>query len=98
MLGRCVRDRDVLPADRSIDVRFDDFMADDLAMVERIYGLAGQPFTQTARDAMDGFMADHPRGRHGSVIYDLGALGLSATERRAALDFYVRRFGITEER
>ena len=31
MLDALVRDRDAIPADRSIDVRFDEFMADDLA-------------------------------------------------------------------
>ncbi len=42
MLTAGVRDRDLLPADQSIDVRFDEFMADDVAMVERIYA-AGRP-------------------------------------------------------
>ena len=31
MLDACLRDRDVLPVERSLDIRFDDFMADDLA-------------------------------------------------------------------
>ena len=43
MLGRCAAERDVLPADQTIDVHFDEFMADDLAMVGRVYELAGQP-------------------------------------------------------
>jgi hypothetical protein len=98
MLARCVRDRDVLPADRSIDVRFDEFMADDVAMVERIYDIAGQPFTPDTRSAMRRFMAEHPRGRHGGVRYDLGEFGLTTAERRSALAFYVDRFGVSEER
>ena len=77
MLRACVRDRDVLPADQSIDVRFDEFMADDVAMVERIYALAGQPFDDGARAAMDAFMVEHPRGRHGG-----GALRRRATRHR----------------
>jgi hypothetical protein len=97
MLRACVRDRDLLPADRSIDVRFDEFMADDVAMVERIYALAGQPMTDAVRAAMAGFMAEHPRGRHGAVHYDLAALGLEPAERRRALAFYVERFGVAEE-
>ncbi len=97
MLRRCVEDRDVLPETRSIDVRFDEFMADDIAMVERVYGVAGQPMTPEARDAMGAFMAAHPRGRHGSVVYDLGVLGLDRGSLRAALRFYVDRFGVTTE-
>src|SRR5438128_6258712 len=41
LLQACVRDRDLLPLERSVDVIFDEFMADDVAMVERIYGAAG---------------------------------------------------------
>ena len=49
----CARDRHLLPDAQTIDVRFDEFMADDLAMVKRIYDLAGQPFTDDARRGID---------------------------------------------
>lgn len=97
MLRTCVEQRDVLPPERSIDVRFDEFMADDMAMVDRIYGLAGQRMTGEARAAMEAFMAGHPRGRHGAVRYDMGQLGLDRDERRAALAFYSTRFGLRDE-
>ena len=97
MLGRCATERDVLPADRSIDVRFDEFMADDLAMVGRVYQLADQPFDERARTSMAAFMAEHPRGRHGAVVYDLDQFGLDAAERRKTLAFYSQRFGVTPE-
>ena len=97
MLRTCVEQRDTLPAERSIDVRFEDFMADDMAMVHRIYGVAGQPLTDDARAAMDAFMADHPRGRHGAVRYEMRQLGLDPVERRVALAFYTDRFGLREE-
>jgi hypothetical protein len=98
MLRACVRDRDILPEAQSIDVRFDEFMADDVAMVERIYDLAGQPFTAGTRAAMDAFMVEHPRGRHGAVLYDPDQLGIDVDERRRALAFYSERFGVTPER
>ena len=97
MLRACVDDRDVLPVDASIDVRFHEFMADDVAMVERIYRVAGQAMTREARAAMDAFMVEHPRGRHGGVIYDLADFGLDRDERRRALRFYVERFEVDEE-
>ena len=71
MLNAGMRDHDLLPADRTVDVSFSDFMADDVAMVEKIYETADQPFTSDTRAAMVQFMADHPRGRHGGVRYDL---------------------------
>jgi hypothetical protein len=94
MLRACVRDRDLLPPDQTIDVRFDEFMADDVAMVARIYGVARQPFTPSTRAAMDAFMATHPRGRHGSIIHDPDVLGIDAGERRRALRFYADRFDV----
>jgi hypothetical protein len=98
LLRACVEDRELLPAAQSIDVRFQDFMAGDVAMVERIYALAGQPMTSDARAAMDAFMAAHPRGRHGGLVYDLGDFALDPDERRKALRFYVERFDVAEER
>jgi hypothetical protein len=97
MLGRCTEERDALPADRTIDVRFDEFMADDLAMVGRVYELAGQPLDRRATDAMAAFMGTHPRGRFGAVTYDLAEFGLDGAERRKALAFYTERFGVTVE-
>ena len=46
-------DRDVLPAEQTIDVRFDEFMADDMGMVRRIYDVAGQPMTDEAQRGDD---------------------------------------------
>ena len=97
MLRACVDTRDQLPAHRSIDVRFSDFMADDLAMVGRVYDVAGQPMTDTARRAMATFMAGNQRGRHGGVIYRFPDIGLDQAERRAALQFYVDRFEVEAE-
>jgi hypothetical protein len=97
LLRACVRDRELLPAAQSIDVRFQDLTADDFAMVERICALAGHPLTATARAAMAAFLDAHPRGRHGTVVYDLAALGLTRSERRIALRFYSERFALEDE-
>jgi hypothetical protein len=97
MLRSCTNECDALPAAQTIDVRFDEFMADDLAMVGRVYDLAGQPLDERAKEAMAAFMAEHPRGRHGALHYDLGEFGLDAAERRKALGFYTERFGVTAE-
>jgi hypothetical protein len=97
MLRRCAEERDALPADRTIDLHFDEFMADDLAMVARVYDLAGQPLDRSATDAMASFMAAHPRGLHGGVAYDLAQFGLDSDERRRSLAFYTERFGVTAE-
>jgi hypothetical protein len=97
MLRRCADERAVLPAERTIDVHFDEFMADDLAMVGRVYDLAGQSFDEPARVAMHAFMAEHPRGKFGTIDYDLAQFGLDPGERRRALAFYTERFAVTAE-
>ena len=97
MLGSCVADRDLLPAGRSVDVTFDRFMADDMAVVEQIYELAEEPMSDTGRRAMEEFMHAHPRGRHGTVRYDPPALGIDPDERRHALRFYSDRFDVRPE-
>jgi hypothetical protein len=98
MLRAGMRDHDLLPVERTIDVRFDEFMADDLGMVQRIYEVADQPFTETARVAMEAFLASHPRGVHGSVIYEPEAdFDLHPAELRARLRDYTDRFGVTLE-
>jgi hypothetical protein len=97
MLRRCAEQHEVLPPAQTIDVHFDAFMADDMDMVARVYELVGQPLDGRAQSAMTQFMADHPRGKFGTVDYDLAQFGLDAGERRRALAFYTERFGVTTE-
>lgn len=91
-LSACMRDRDVLPADRSIDVRFDEFMADDLGMVQRIWDIAGYEPTAESRTAVESYMAGHERNRLGRIEYRAEDLGLDKDELRARFAPYVERF------
>jgi len=98
MLRAGMRDHELLPDDRTIDVRFDEFMADDLAMVRRIYDVADQPVTPQARVAMDAFIAAHPRGVNGGVIYDPERdFDLDRVELRERMRDYTDRFDVTLE-
>mgnify|MGYP000051727142 CR=1 FL=1 len=92
LLNGCLRDRDLLPAEQSVDVRFVDFMADEEGTVARIYALAGQPLTAAAREAMARFRAEHPRGRYGGVRYNSEDLDLDAEDVGRRLAAYRERF------
>lgn len=92
MLNALVRDRDVIGPDRSVDVRFDDFMADELGVAERLYALAGEPFTDPARAAISGYLAGHQRGRLGTVATSFEMFGLAGDDLRARFTPYVERF------
>jgi len=98
LLRACVRDRDRLPADQSVDVVFHEFMADDLAMVRRIYERAAVPMTEDARRHLDRFIAENPRGKHGRILYDIrGDFGVDPGELRSRFGYYFERFPVRAE-
>ncbi len=92
MLTTLVRDRDTIGSDRSIDVRFDDFMANECGVAEQVYALAGEPFTEDARTATAGYLSGHRRGRLGSVETSCAMFGLNEDDLRARFASYVERF------
>jgi Sulfotransferase family len=92
MLAALIRDRDAVAADRSIDVRFDDFMADELGVAERVYDVAGEPLTDDARSAITGYLAGHHRSRLGQVVTSAEMFGLDEVDLRARFAPYVSRF------
>ena len=92
MLAALVGDRDVIPPDRSIDVSFDDFMADQLGVAEQVYGLVGEPMTDEVRAAMAEYLGGHQRGRLGKVLTSCEMFGLNEDDLRERFAPYVRRF------
>lgn len=92
MLNALVRDRDTIGPDRSIDIRFDDFMTDEVGVAERLYALAGEPFTDDVRGAVGGYLAGHQRGRLGSVHTSYEMFGLDEGDLRRRFAPYVDRF------
>jgi hypothetical protein len=92
MLAALARDRSLIAAERSIDVRFDDFLADELAVAEQVYGLVGEPMTDDARAAMADYLAGHQRGRLGRVVTTCEMFGLDEEQLGARFAPYVSRF------
>jgi hypothetical protein len=92
LLSACMRDHDRLPADRTIDVCFDEFMADDLAMVQRVWDVAGYRPSAESREAVATYLAGHRRGRLGRVEYHAEDLGLDKGDLRRRFAPYVERF------
>jgi hypothetical protein len=92
LLESCVRDRAVIPADRSVDIRFDDFMSDELGTAERLYALAGEPFDGPARTAITDYLTAHRRGRLGRVATSWDAFGIAEADLPARFASYIDRF------
>lgn len=98
LLKACVRDRDTLAESSSIDVPFHQFMADDMAMIEKIYAKAQLPMTEQSRAQLREHIEKNPRGKHGQMIYDLkGDFGIEPNELRERFQFYFDRFPIQAE-
>jgi hypothetical protein len=92
MLNALVRDRAVLPPERSIDVRFDDFMADEMGVAAKIYDLADEPLADDTRTAIEGYLAGHQRGRLGRIATSAEMFGLDESDMRARFSRYSARF------
>ena len=97
LLQASVRDRPFVPGDQVLDVRFHEFMADEMSMVKRIYEFAEQSMTEDMQRAVKSFMAANPRGRLGRIAYHLEDFGLDLRERRQALRFYQEGFDVPDE-
>ena len=93
LLTACVRDIDKLPAERTLNVFFDEFMADDMAMVRRIYKLAGLELDATAEARISTYLQQNPRGKHGQIRYDLaGDFGVDPNQLYERFRFYYQRY------
>jgi hypothetical protein len=92
MLDTLVADRDVLGPDTSIDIRFDEFMADPLTTAETVIALAGDPVTEAVRASLIHYLASHQRDRHGRIEYRAADLGLDIDELRERFAGYTARF------
>lgn len=92
LLSACLRDRDVLAASHSMDVRFEDFMADNIAVAHRVFDLAGIPLSSADAEAMTAYLASHQAGRHGRIDYRAGDVGLDLAELRERFAAYAARF------
>lgn len=97
LLRASVKDRPLIPESQVIDVRFHEYMTDQITMVKRVYQFAEQPFSDETAKALQCFIDNNPKGKHGTVRYRLEDFGIDADERREALRFYQERFDVPDE-
>jgi hypothetical protein len=98
LLDSSIRDRHLLPADRTVDVYFHDYMADEIGTMQRIYDAAGIEFTEEAKAEVAAYQAAHPRGKEGRVVYDLrGDFGVAPEEVRSRFTDYMSKFPVQIE-
>lgn len=98
LLDASLRDRHLLPVDRTVDVFFDEYMADEMGTIERVYAAAEIELTPQARAEIAAHQAAHPRGKEGRVVYDLRRdFAITPDEVRAGFGAYLDRFPVPIE-
>jgi len=98
MLRAYMRDMDKIPASQRVDLLFQDVMADDVGTAQKVLEAAGLPASKVSEEDMRDYMANHPRGRDGRVVYDLaGNFKLNVIELRERFSFYTDHFPVKHE-
>jgi Sulfotransferase family len=98
LLRACVRDRELIPAARSLDIRFHELNGNEMAILQTLYEYNDTDLAPDVKAALQGYLDDNPRGKHGRMVYDLKRdFDRSPDEIRSRFAFYFERFGIREE-
>jgi hypothetical protein len=98
LLSACVRDRALVPADRSIDISFHHLNGHEMNLLDALYDRAGVELNTKTRKAFQKYLDGNPRGKHGAVRYDLpGHFGVTPAEVRSRFGFYFDRFDVQPE-
>lgn len=92
-----VRATGALRDDRVFDMQFAEFIADEIAMVRRIYTHFDMEFTAEAESRMRRFLAANPKDKHGGHRYTLAQSGLDPDVERRRYAAYQECFGIASE-
>ncbi|BBX41212.1 sulfotransferase family protein [Mycobacterium simiae] len=98
LLRACVRDRDLIGPERSIDINFQQLNGNAMPVLDELYRRGGVELTPKVRSRFQQYLDGNPRGKHGRVRYDLQRhFGVSAGELRARFGFYFDRFDVHPE-
>ncbi len=98
LLSACVRDRHLVPAERSIDIGFHQLNGDEMTPLHRFYALAGIDIPDSIAARFQRYIDANPRGGKGRVPYDLRRhFGVTPEELRARFDYYFERFDVRAE-
>lgn len=82
---------------RVVDIRFADFMRDQIGTVERVYSELGMPFTGEVHGRVSDFLAAHQQDKHGGHRYTFSATGLDPYEWRERARPYQEFFDVPSE-
>jgi len=93
-MRRMIAFRDGGNDERFFDVHFDEFQADPLAVIARLYAWLGQDLSDEARTAMRQWRETSPRDEGGYERTPPAVFGLDADAIERRFAFYNERFGL----
>ncbi len=76
------------------DVQYAETVRDPLGVVRGVYAHFGEPLTLEAEAAMQAYLANNPKGKHGSHSYDLAEFGLSKDAVHERFKDYIEDYDI----
>ena len=91
-LGMQQRDAIADEESRIFDVQFKDIISDPISVIEKLYGHFGFEFSEKVRVAMQSYLNNRPRDKHGEHDYTLEKFGLSQMQLAPLFADYCERF------
>ena len=78
-----------------LDVYHDEFVANPWRVLEQLYALRDMPLQAEARQRMQAWLDNHPRGKHGLHRYRLEDYAITRDEVAALFEDYMQRYDLT---
>jgi hypothetical protein len=82
---------------RIYDVRYQDLVADPLAVVQRMYAHFGYPYTEEFEERALAWLKEHPQNKHGAHRYESEEWGVDRQAIDDAFAWYRERYHIPRE-
>jgi hypothetical protein len=79
---------------RFFDVQFNDIISDPIKVIEKLYAHFNFNFDAIVRQAMQDYLDNRPRDKHGEHHYTLQKFGLSEEQHGALFADYCKRFNL----
>ncbi|HEX7907705.1 MAG TPA: sulfotransferase [Paraburkholderia sp.] len=83
--------RATLPAERFLDIRFEETVTDPFGVIESVYRFAGMSLPGEVREAMSAWLARNSRDKRAAHDYTLAEFGLSVEQLRHDFAAYRQR-------
>ena len=81
-------------ADQFIDIQFEEVVADPVAVLGRAYEQFDIPWSSDIEGRMRSFLANNPRGKHGSHSYEIEDFGMTLGQIRERFESYCNAYDV----